>query len=250
MGRNLVISAALALLINGCGSSIKVPELVSVPESTGQGTVEAVEVKGTDEDKIISVEGNNTVGKFVTTANVFIPEGTQPKDVRGNAACVDDPCVIKCEQKAPNNVSACDEAEWKRVISDISLPTDHVALYSGTLDVTEENDKVLLNMDMTVTIDVPETAYWPESTRWDKIHGVGCATMQVWVTSSCINTDEDEDGLEDGEWVETTIVQSCSSGAGKTITIDVGELPAHIVMFVTMHKDHENLVPCCTGGSK
>ncbi len=88
MGRNLVISAALALLINGCGSSVKVPELVSVPESNGQGAVVAEVDTGSQELKIL-VDGNNSVGKFVTTANVFIPEGTQPKDARGNATCID-----------------------------------------------------------------------------------------------------------------------------------------------------------------
>ena len=240
MKRNLVISTALIFLINGCGSSVESPALVTVPQSNGEGTVEVVQNLGSQTESNISVSGENSVGRFVTTANVLIAEGTQPRDARGNAACVDEPCVIKCEQKAPNNVSECDITEWQRVIADVALPTNHVALYSGTLDVTEENDKVLVNVDATVTIEVPETAYWPESTRWDKIHGVGCATMQVWVTSACDSTD--------GKWVETTIVESCASGTGKTITIDVGELPAHIVMFVTMHKDHANLASY-TGGS-
>ena len=244
MRKNLIISVALVLLINGCGSNAKdnTPELVTVPESNGQGVVVAGESVGSQEESNISIDGNNSVGEFVTTANVFIPQGTQAKDYRGNPTCIENPCVIKCEQKAPNNVSACSKSEWKRVIEDVDLPADHVALYSGTLDVTEENDKVLVNLDATVTIKVPETAYWPESTRWDKIHGVGCAKMQVWVTSSCNATE--------GRWVETTIVEACPSGAGKTITIDVGALPAHIVMFVTMPKNHPNLVGCCTGGSK
>lgn len=101
---------------------------------------------------------------------------------------------------------------------------------------------ILNQVNSTITIEVPRTAYWPDNPRTSGIHGIGCQDIQVWVTDVCDNTV--------GEWVQTTIVQSCASGTRKAITIDVDHFPAHIVMFITMDKDHENLWPCRSGGSK
>ncbi len=247
MYKKLIIAVATVLVIVGCNNSSTAKEdLVSIPVSLGAVDNIVVGSEGLTKEVKRDILGTNTDGETVVTASFTIPKGQELRNAQGQATCTtDNPCKISAEQKCKdaNEVSPCNEAEWRRLIAgglDGNIPVDHVVLYSGTIDI-EEEDGVLTNCGMTVTIDVPETALWLESTRPSKRHGIGCQIMKVWVTDACEN--------KKGYWVDAPIVLHTCSGGWKTITIQINKLPAHIVMFVTMPENHENLA-CCTGGSK
>lgn len=244
MYKKLFALLVTSLIVIGCNNSTGEKEPISVPVSLGEDDSIVSDANGITKDVKIDLVGTNDAGETVITASLSIPKGQQLRDANGQTACtVDNPCRISAEQKCANKVDACSEAEWKRLYAAgvPGIPADYVVLYSGTIDIAEE-DGVLTNLGMTVTIEVPETALYPESTRPSKMHGIGCSKMYIWVTDSCDSTT--------GQWVEAQIVQTCSNGQGwKTVTITLDELPAHIVMFVTLHKDSENLWNCCSGSS-
>jgi hypothetical protein len=223
----------------GCGSGNKLPDLVIVPESNGDGVVAALETSGTVDQESISVDGNDTEGKFVTTANIVIPQGTLPKDSRGNSACVKDPCVINVKQLCVKDTSTCSNKQAEKIAADVpNVGANELALYAGTLDITSDSG-TLTNCGMTVTIDVPECVKWEESTRENKLHGIpACATMRVWVAPLC-SSDPSE-----GEWIDAKI-SGCRADGKRTITFTTnGKLPAHIVMFAIFKLNW------LTGGSK
>jgi hypothetical protein len=242
MYKKLFALLVTALIIIGCNNAKGEKEPIGVPVSLGEDNNIITDANGTTKAVKIDITGTDDEGKTVITASLSIPKGQELRDANGQTACTsDNPCRISAEQKCANKVDACSEAEWKRLYAAgvPGIPADHVVLYSGTIDISEE-DGVLTNVGMTVTIEVPETALYPESTRATKMHGIGCSKMYIWVTDSCDSTT--------GMWVEAQIVKSCING-WKTISITLDQLPAHIVMFVTLHKDSPNLWDCCSGSS-
>jgi hypothetical protein len=239
MSKTWMLSVATAIVMLGCGSSNKLPDLVIVPESNGDGVVAALETSGTVDDENISVDGNNTEGKFVTTANIVIPQGTSPKDSRGNSACVKDPCVIQAKQLCVKDTSSCSDKQAEKIASDVpDVGDNEIALYAGTLDITSDSG-TLTDCGMTITIDVPECVKWEKSTRENKLHGVPpCATMRVWVAPLCSSD------TSKGRWIDAK-VSKCKTEGKRTITFTTdGNLPAHVVMFAVMKLNW------LTGGSK